>query len=168
MARLSEEAKKSLVEKALAQNGKGLIEIAKQHNIGYSSLQRWISRYKASASNTSNTIKPSNTSLTRPEQFQHLLATSKLDEAALGAYCRAHGLYSFEIQQWKNEFMTPLDKKKKAEPKADPIAELKALRAEVKLLKKDLRRKDRALAETTALLVLKKKADLIWGEPEDD
>ncbi len=35
-------------------------------------------------------------------------------------------------------------------------------------LAKDLKRKDRALAEATALLVLKKKADLIWGTKEDE
>ena len=37
------------------------------------------------------------------------------------------------------------------------------LRARNKELERDLNRKDKALAETTALLVLKKKADLIWG-----
>jgi hypothetical protein len=35
-------------------------------------------------------------------------------------------------------------------------------------LEKELHRKDRALAETTALLVLKKKADLIWGNGENE
>ena len=38
----------------------------------------------------------------------------------------------------------------------------------IKELEGDLRRKDRALAETTALLVLKKKADLIWGSGENE
>jgi hypothetical protein len=42
------------------------------------------------------------------------------------------------------------------------------VREENRTLKKELRRKDKALAETTALLVLKKKAASIWGEPEDD
>ena len=37
----------------------------------------------------------------------------------------------------------------------------------IKELEKELQRKDRALAETTALLVLKKKADLIWGNGEN-
>jgi hypothetical protein len=46
--------------------------------------------------------------------------------------------------------------------------ELKTLRQENRNLKKDLNRKDKALAETSALLVLKKKADLIWGDLEDD
>ena len=47
-------------------------------------------------------------------------------------------------------------------------AETRRLREQVKELKKELRRKDKALAETAALLVLKKKAASIWGEPEDD
>ena len=47
-------------------------------------------------------------------------------------------------------------------------AEMGKLRAENKELKRDLHRKDRALAETTALLVLKKKADLLWGTGENE
>ena len=46
-------------------------------------------------------------------------------------------------------------------------AELKILREENKQLKREVRRKDTALSEVVALLVLKKKADLIWGESED-
>jgi len=165
MKRLSEEAKKSIVEKALTRNGKGLSEIASLHNIGYSTLQKWIIKYKTGVADSRNSNKSSvNSQITRSEQLQHLLATSKLDEIALGAYCREHGLYSFQMQQWKNEFMSQSDNQNKQ----DQQSELKALRAENKLLKQDLRRKDRALAETAALLVLKKKADLIWGEPEDD
>jgi transposase len=48
------------------------------------------------------------------------------------------------------------------------LDEVKVLRLENNELKKNLNRKDRALAETTALLVLKKKADAIWGDNEDD
>ena len=47
-------------------------------------------------------------------------------------------------------------------------AEVKALRLENKRLRSDLDRKDRALAEASALLILKKKAQAIWGDPEDD
>jgi hypothetical protein len=67
------------------------------------------------------------------------------------------------LQQWKNEFMLQDKNQKKQEIQS----ELKALRAENKLLKQDLLRKNRALAETTALLVLKKKANLIFGELKD-
>ena len=39
---------------------------------------------------------------------------------------------------------------------------------QINALEKELRRKDKALAETAALLVLRKKADAIWGEAEDE
>ena len=46
--------------------------------------------------------------------------------------------------------------------------EVRTLKKENKSLKKDLNRKEKALAETAALLVLKKKAQEIWGGPEED
>ncbi len=45
--------------------------------------------------------------------------------------------------------------------------ETKKLRNEIKELKKDLNRKNKALAETAALLVLQKKVNAIWGSNED-
>ena len=42
----------------------------------------------------------------------------------------------------------------------------KQLKAENKALKKEINRKDKALAETAALLVLQKKVQEIWGSNE--
>ena len=165
MHQISEQAKKSIIDKGLSKKGKELIELASLHNIGCSTLRTWISNYKSSMAGTANSHKSSSKiQFTPTERFQHLLATSTLDEIALGAYCREHGFYSFQLEQWKNEFMSKDENKKQQ----DQQVELKTLRAEIKLLKQDLLRKDRALAETTALLVLKKKADLIWGDPGED
>jgi len=47
-------------------------------------------------------------------------------------------------------------------------AEFNEMKAKNKKLESELRRKDKALAEASALLILKKKADLIWGENADD
>jgi len=47
-------------------------------------------------------------------------------------------------------------------------SEWAADKKKIKELERDISRKDRALAETTALLVLKKKADLIWGSGENE
>ena len=46
--------------------------------------------------------------------------------------------------------------------------EAKKDKKQINQLEKELRRKDKALAETAALLVLRKKANAIWGEDEDD
>ena len=98
------------------------------------------------------------------KQLEHVIATANLDETSTGAYCRKHGLYSHQINEWKNNFMT--DHSKSHDTKLRE--ELRKYKQENKQLKQDLSRKDRALAETSALLILKKKADLIWGDHEGD
>jgi transposase-like protein len=165
MKRISSELRESIIQKALLARNQGLTlqQIAHSHHVGYSTVHKWLKKYKelgrtqlASSSRTHP--------LTSAQRFEHLLATATLDAVAVGVYCREQGLYSHQLQQWKDDFMT----QNPATKEAALQAELKALRAENKTLKKDLHRKDKALAETTALLVLKKKAQLLWGDPEDD
>ena len=165
MTQLSIDAKKVIIRKALSRGDTPLEQIASENNVGYSTLQKWLRRQRdglplPGEQQTNNHNRPSGV-----PPLQHLLATAKLDEEAVGTYCREHGIHSFQLKQWKNDLMTH-DKNHKQ--KDNSRNELKALRDENKKLKKELRRKDKALAETSALLVLKKKADLIWGEDEED
>jgi transposase len=164
MNRLSAEAIKVIVEKALNRKEQPLKEIAKLYNIGLSTLNKWIRKYKAGSPVVSAAkVRSANGVVSAADRFKHVLAISKLDDTGVGVYCREQGLYSFQLQQWESEFMSyePHEKNQETE------IELKALRAENKVLKQDLLRKDRALAETTALLVLKKKANLLFGGHED-
>ena len=165
MTHLSFKAKESIVTKALSQQDKPLKEIAKESGVGYSTLQSWLrlkrEGHPISSQRRGRPLKGQ--SQTPP--LQHILATVGLDEEAVGSYCREQGIHGFQITQWKDELMTQDDNKKKS---ADHRKELKSLRDENKRLKKDLHLKDKALAETSALLVLKKKAHLIWGDLEED
>ena len=161
--RLTVEAKQMIVAKTLNRNGKGIAEIAVSHNVGYSTLQKWI-RENREGKLTVNESKITVGELAPAERLAHLIATGSLDEAGLGAYCRERGLYSFQLQEWKKEFMTH-SKTPKQHQKSS--SELKALKEENARLKQDIKRKDRALSEAAALLILKKKADLIWGDFED-
>ena len=54
-----------------------------------------------------------------------------------------------------------------AQRKKQEAAERKADKKRIKQLEKELKRKDAALAETAALLVLRKKLNAYWGEDED-
>ena len=164
MRKLSAEAKQAIIDKVLARDGRTVVEIAKLHNISYSTLQKWIRKVR-----NGDIIDPvksvkNNQALSLSERFTHLMATASLDETAVGIYCREHGLYAIQLTQWKEAFMTQKPDLKKQ----DNLAELRALRLENKQLKHDVKRKNSALAEATALLVLKKKASLIWGEVEED
>ena len=164
MRKLSAEAKQAIIDKVLARDGRTVVEIAKLHNISYSTLQKWIRKVR-----NGDIIDPvksvkDNQALSLSERFTHLMATASLDETAVGIYCREHGLYAIQLTQWKEAFMTQKPDLKKQ----DNLTELRTLRLENKRLKQDVKRKNSALAEATALLVLKKKASLIWGEVEED
>ncbi len=139
--------------------------LAEEYGIGRSTLQKWLrdSRKSGGLPVTKNQEK-------RPqdwrdqERFAALLETSGLGEEELGTWCRRHGLHSHHLEKWKQDAIAGTGGKAPAQDKV----EARKLREENRHLRKELRRKDQALAETSALLVLKKKAHLIWGENEDD
>ena len=105
-------------------------------------------------------------------KLQAVMDTLGKREEEQSAYCRAQGIYYGHIEAWRQQILESLgaagtrtaDKAKEKENKA----EHQRIQDEMKALKSDLKRKDKALAEVTALLVLKKKADLLWGEGEVD
>ncbi len=156
------EVKESIIRQALERKDKSLSEIAKVNNVGYSTLQKWLSRNRAGQSSSASAS--TRQALSQELQFTHLLATANLDAEAVSVYCREQGIYSHQLTQWKEVFMnTSNDKRAAVQRQA-----LRALKQENKALKKELYRKDKALAESSALLILKKKANLIWGESEVD
>ena len=164
MRHLSLETKEAIVRQALNRGSKPLDVIAKENNIGYSTLHKWVKKVREGlplgrATKGRHASQP----ISRAEQLKHILATHNLDEVSLGKYCREHGIYSHQLTTWQESLMFTPENKNSIEQ-----SELKKLREENKQLQKELRRKEKALAEASALLVMKKKADLIWGDNEDD
>jgi transposase-like protein len=96
------------------------------------------------------------------EKFTAVMQAANLTDEELGAFCRSKGVHASQLKQWRENFLASVRKG----PKVDP--EKKGLEKQIASLQRDLRRKERALAEASALLVLKKKAALIWGEGEED
>jgi transposase-like protein len=92
------------------------------------------------------------------EKLTALLEYEPLGEEERGKFLRAKGLHEAHLARWKKEFIEGLKLKPFAGGKNDPQ------RKRIAALEKELRRKEAALAEAAALLVLKKKADAIWGE----
>jgi len=93
-----------------------------------------------------------------------VIQTAAMNEAERSEYCRKHGLYPEQIEAWKTAFETSESFEAAPTTKAELAAERKKSRA----LEKELRRKEKALAEAAALLTLSKKAQAIWGTDEDD
>ena len=96
------------------------------------------------------------------EKLRLVRETASLDEAALGAFLRREGVHEADLQRWREQT---------SEGALGALAGKRQRSLEQKRIRKleaELKRKDKALAEAAALLVLSKKARALWGAPEDD
>ena len=83
-----------------------------------------------------------------------------MDEASKSAWCRSNGVYPQELVRWRENAMSALSG---AEAPRASAQEAKQNRRKIKELEREIRRKDKALAETAALLVLSKKVAAIFN-----
>ena len=95
-----------------------------------------------------------------------VLETANLTEIEFSEYCREKGVYPEQVKEWKEACINANDSAREKSTKAGK--ELRAERKEKEKLEKELARKEKALAEAAALLVLRKKADAIWETDEED
>jgi len=175
--------KEATVKKALSRSPDTPIsEVARVCGVALSSLQRWITASGLRPSPVSKVSPPvsqeisgdaggnhgeeASTTLKREkrpqdwtleERLQAIIDTACLSTEAMGAYCRREGLYPHHIKQWRASMTHQGSGKATSESK-----ELKRIKAQNKQLQRELARKEQALAETAALLVLKKKAQTWW------
>ena len=89
-----------------------------------------------------------------------------MNETDLAEYARSKGLFVEQIRAWRDACMNANGGIAKEAARLN--RELKDSEKELKKLERELQRKEKALAEAAALLVLSKKANAIWGDPEDE
>ncbi len=101
---------------------------------------------------------------TAEKKLEAVVESASLSEEELGEYLRRKGLHESQLEQWRRrvteasmEALSSKGSRKKASVEAKRVRELE----------RELRRKEKALAETAALLVLKKKVAAIWGDEDD-
>jgi transposase-like protein len=92
------------------------------------------------------------------ERLRAVVEASRLSDAELGAFLRSEGLHEATLREWRASALEGLGPQRSGRPEQKRIRELE----------KQLRRKDKALAEAAALLVLQKKVQAIWGDEDDD
>ncbi len=158
MKRFSEEFKDSIIQKSLLPGGPTLVSLAQQHDLPVSTVYGWKQKYaKQTGMSKSNKWTPE-------KKLEAIIQTASMNENELGEFLRKNGLHSSDLEQWKKDFYT--SQKATGRPKKDP--EMAKLEANEKRLKKDLRRKEKALAEMSARVVLLKKSREIFGGDEED
>jgi transposase-like protein len=164
MARYPKERKEAVLKKMLAPNNKTIKELAQEEGISEVTLYSW-----RKAARAEGRLMPDGDNApagwSAGDKFSAVVETAALNEAQLSEYCRERGLYPEQVRQWREacEQANDWDRKQNQQLKEARKADQKRLNA----LERELRQKEKALAETAALLVLTKKAEAIWGTGED-
>lgn len=166
MPRYSQERKEAILKKLLPPHSLSVAKVAKEEGISEQTLYYW-----RKALRNSGNVVPDSTSTSVQWSAQTKLAivaeTYSMTENELSQYCREKGLFPDQIKEWRNECMQGFKSTKAQEAEAKKQA--RTDKQEIKALKKELRHKEKALAETAALLVLRKKLRAFYGEePEED
>jgi len=160
------ERKDAIINKMLPPQSMTVPELAKLENIPLGTLYTWRTQYLNHNNQETIVMSASNPVRSASQKLTIIIETSQLNEQDLSEYCRKNGLFTSEIDSWKANFIKS-SKSHSASNKEDK-AQLKQLRTDNKSLKKELHRKEKALAEAAALLVLRKKWDALWEESEDE
>lgn len=157
------ERKEAVLAKLMPPHNRTVADVAREEGISTATLYNWRKQAREQGR-----LLPAHSS--EPEgwsardKFNAVLETASLSESELAEYCRQRGLYPEQIRRWRNACEGANDHADAAERQRHQA--VKAEKARSRELERELKRKDAALAETAALLTLRKKAAAIWGEGE--
>jgi hypothetical protein len=159
------ERKEAVLRKMLPPNNKPIPEISKEEGICEGTLYNWRKSARAEGR-----LLPDGDSTPSGwcavDKFAAVVETVSMNEAELSSYCRERGLYVEQINEWREACEQANDWERTQSKRLKDIR--KADEKRIKELEQDLKRKEKALAETAALLVLRKKAQAIWGDGEEE
>lgn len=159
----SEDFKKSAVEKMLNRGRRQISTIVEEIGIPRPTLYLWKKEFANVLGMKKSQQRPQDKAA--KDKFKAVIEYENLPEDKRGEFLRRNGLHVEHIQEWREQMQKALlpsnDKRTERSERAVDRRKIKELEVEIK-------RKDKALAETAALLVLKKKANLIWGTGEDE
>lgn len=154
----TENFKKAMVQKMLIPGGPGVTRLSREIGVNKQTLYNWRDKFHYIGTGSVYTHR-SPRQWTEEDKYEALLEAARLTGEDLGKWLREKGLRSEHIEKWQHDMKKNLNQRKRNE-------EIRDLRKKNKELERELHRKDKALAEMSALVVLKKKVDALWGDEE--
>jgi hypothetical protein len=130
--------------------------VSREAGISVSTLERW--------RGDALSMPARERAWTAPARLEAVVATAAMSETEQSAWCREHGVYPSELARWRQGATEALAEPEEA--RAHP-KDTRADKKRIKELERELQRKDKALAETAALLVLSKKLSAIFQDDAD-
>ena len=168
----SEKFRRKMVQKLTGPNAISATALSKEVDVSQTTLSKWLRNagvtacfeYPNNPAKTRSAMPPKRPEDWSPEEkLKAVIEAASLADDQLGAFLRTRGIHETHLQQWRLQMLNGLDGVIVDKKPKRSAADTKRIRS----LEKDLKRKEKALAETAALLVLKKKVLEIWGDEDD-
>ena len=163
----SEKFKSRMVAKMVGPHAVSAAALAVEMGMSQPTLSRWLREARTvpdmakKPRRSKQKVQPQRPEDWSAEEKLRMVVESRgLSDEDLGAFLRKEGLHQAQLEQWLATARSSLSARKGTKKAS---AESKRIRE----LERELHRKEKALAETAALLVLKKKVQAIWGDEDD-
>ena len=161
MRHYSAEFKASIIAKMLPPHNQPIPDLVRETQIPRDTLYSWRTQALKAGSDlsTAATLAARDSA----EKFAIVVETAHLNAEELSAYCRRQGLYPQQIEAWRNACIqanAPVCRQAERSQRRQDQKRIKAL-------EQDMARKDQALAEAAALLMLEKKVRRLFADPAD-
>jgi hypothetical protein len=157
VARYGQAFRNKVVARLLPPESAPIESVALEVGVSVDTLERWRSEELSRPARER--------AWTAAARFEAVLTTAPMDEAARGAWCRKNGVFPQQLAEWREAATQALADPEDA--RATP-QQTRVDKRRIKELEREVRRKDKALAETAALLVLSKKLEAIFHKGEDE
>jgi transposase-like protein len=164
MKRYPAEYREWVIKQMVPPLNRAVVDLAKETGVTTVTLRAWREAARAEGRIVPGNGKQSDR-WSSADKFRVVLETAPLSEAELSAYCRTKGIQPEQVRQWR---LACEQANGACAPRPQEPGQSKAAQRRIEQLERELRRKEAALAETAALLVLRKKAEAIWGRDEED
>lgn len=161
----SKEIKAAAIKMMLPPSSKTLTLINEQTNIPIATLAKWREELRKNGHAAPGGEEQSEKWSSR-DKFLIVVETIAMNESELSEYCRQKGLFPEQVKQWQDVCQEANGGT--ASDLVEASRHQRAVEKELKGVRKELQRKESALAEAAALLVLSKKAEAIWGTHEEE
>ena len=144
--------------KIFSRGGRSVRSVAEELNVNFYTLKNWMKRKSVNKPGVSLAPEKRPHDWTHEEQLTALIETHGMAGESLQAWCRERGLFVHHLTSWKAAFCA------EGKEVTSGSRELRTLKDEIVTLKREVMRKDRALAEAAALLMLQKKFRALWED----
>ncbi|WP_335869077.1 transposase [Bacillus sp. 2205SS5-2] len=163
--RYPKEIKEAIIKRMMPPNNEAISRFSEEVGITEATLYKWRKEARANGNATPGDGKGSE-QWKSEDKFLIVMETYSMNQAELAEYCRKKGLYKEQIEAWRDTCLQANGQE--SNQKKQLNQDLKEEKKRAKTLEKDLLKKEKALAEAAALLLLRKKAQAIWGDQGDE